>query len=74
MPGSGIRASNITEVAKKTGAVEFHSSASIKINSSMQFINAGMRENLQTIMADKEEVAGMKTNLAAYFSATGSLS
>jgi len=74
MPGAGIRAANITDVAKKTGAVEFHSSASTRVNSSMLFINAGMQENLQTIMADKEEVAGMKANLAAYFSAAGSSS
>jgi len=67
MPGSGIRAANIIEVAKKTGAIEFHSSASIKVNSSMLFINEGMQENLQTIMADKNEVAGMQENLAAYF-------
>jgi len=67
MPGSGIRAANIAEVAKKTGAAEFHSSASVKMNSSMTFINQDMRENLQTIMADKNEVAGMKENLAAYF-------
>jgi len=68
MPGSGIRAANIVEVAKKTGAVEFHSSASKKASSRMLFINEGMQENLQTIMADKEEVAGMQENLAAYFS------
>jgi len=67
MPGSGIRAANIAEVAKKTGAAEFHSSASVKMNSSMTFINQDMRENLQTIMADKNEVAGMKENLSAYF-------
>jgi len=67
MPGSGIRAANIAEVAKKTGAAEFHSSASVKMNSSMTFINQAMRENLQTIMADKNEVAGMKENLSAYF-------
>jgi len=67
MPGSGIRATNISEVAKRTGAVEFHSSASIKMNSSMTFINQDMRENLQTIMADKNEVAGMKENLSAFF-------
>jgi len=67
MPGSGIRAANIAEVAKKTGAAEFHSSASVKMNSSMTFINQDMRENLQTIMADKNEVEGMKENLSAYF-------
>jgi len=63
MPGSGIRAANIADVAKKTGAHEFHSSASIKINSTMQFINEGMQENLQTIMADANEVTGMKENV-----------
>jgi len=67
MPGSGIRAANIAELAKKTGAAEFHSSASIKVNSSMTFINQDMRESLQTIMADKNEVEGMKENLSAYF-------
>ncbi|MFT3935209.1 MAG: copper homeostasis protein CutC [Chitinophagaceae bacterium] len=67
MPGSGIRADNIAEVAKKTGAVEFHSSASIKLNSNMQYINEGMQENLQTIMADEKEVSGMKENLFKYF-------
>src|SRR5450432_4076867 len=67
MPGSGIRAANIIEVAKKTGAIEFHSSASIKINSSMTYINEGMQEQLQTIMADKNEVIGMKEKLNEYF-------
>ncbi|MEP6750910.1 MAG: copper homeostasis protein CutC [Bacteroidota bacterium] len=67
MPGSGIRAANIIDVAKKTGAVEFHSSASIKVDSSMSFINAGMQEKLQTIMADRNEVAGMKGQLTEYF-------
>jgi copper homeostasis protein len=69
MPGSGVRAANIIELAKKTGAVEFHSSASIKTNSSMLFVNEGMQENLQIIMADKNEIIGMKENLEAYFSA-----
>ena len=67
MPGSGIRASNIAEVAKKTGAVEFHSSASIKANTNMLFVNQAMQENLQTIMADQAEVAAMKEQLTAYF-------
>jgi hypothetical protein len=33
----------------------------------MSFINEDMHENLQTIMADKNEVAGMKENLTSYF-------
>jgi copper homeostasis protein len=72
MPGSGVRAANIIEVAKKTGAVEFHSSASSKINSSMQFVNDSMQENLQTNMADKYEVAGMREKLVEYFAAVDS--
>ncbi|MEO5684677.1 MAG: copper homeostasis protein CutC [Chitinophagaceae bacterium] len=67
MPGSGVRAATVIELAKKTGAVEFHSSASVKAASPMLFINEGMQENLQTIMADKEEITGMKQQLEAYF-------
>lgn len=69
MPGSGIRAANIAEVAKKTGAVEFHSSAKIKINSDMLYTNESMQEQLQNTLADKNEIIGMKENLAAYFAA-----
>ena len=67
MPGSGVRAANIIDVAKKTGAAEFHSSATVKIDSSMLFVNEGMQEKLQTIMVDKDEVTGMKEKLAEYF-------
>ena len=67
MPGSGIRAANIASVAEKTGATEFHSSAGIKVNSSMQYFNEGMQENLQTITADRDEIISMKENLAAWF-------
>lgn len=72
MPGAGIRTANIAELAKKTGAVEFHSSASKKTSSSMLFLNEGMNENLQTIMADSNEITGMRQNLAAYFTAQAS--
>jgi copper homeostasis protein len=67
MPGSGVRAINIAELAKRTGAVEFHSSAKIKINSDMLYVNEGMQESLQNTLADKNEIIGMKENLAAYF-------
>ena len=69
MPGSGVRAANIVELAKNTGAAEFHSSASIKTDTSMLFVNEGMQENLQTIMANKNEIIGMKENLHTYFTA-----
>ncbi len=66
MPGSGVRASNIVDLAKQTSAIEFHSSASIKLNSSMLYINDAMQENLQTIMANENEIREMKANLEAY--------
>jgi copper homeostasis protein len=31
MPGSGVRADNILEIAEATGAVEFHTSARIEL-------------------------------------------
>lgn len=39
MPGCGIRENNIAEIAKRTGAKEFHFSAREKKESSMQFRN-----------------------------------
>lgn len=39
MPGAGINPENILEIASKTGAKSFHSSARIKINSEMQYRN-----------------------------------
>jgi copper homeostasis protein len=48
MPGSGIRASNIRQIADSTGAREFHSSARSKTKSAMKFIHPSF--------ADSEEV------------------
>jgi len=56
MPGSGVRADNIIELAQKTGAVEFHTSARMNIDSRMNFINEGMKENLRSVSLDEEEV------------------
>ena len=56
MPGSGLRASNVIDVAKITGAREFHTSARININSTMNYTNEAMKENLQTVLVDEEEV------------------
>jgi copper homeostasis protein len=67
MPGAGVRAANIAALAEKTGAVEFHSSASIKASTAMQYVNEEMQENLQTIMADAREVAAMNENLTDWF-------
>jgi copper homeostasis protein len=56
MPGSGLRSSNVLEVAKITGAREFHTSARIFTNTKMEYIVAGMEEDLKTILVDGEEV------------------
>lgn len=59
MPGSGVRAENIIELAEKSGAVEFHSSARKNTDSNMKQQNALMIENLQTIGLDEEEIKSM---------------
>lgn len=56
MPGSGVRSDHISELAKKTGAVEFHTSARINIDSKMNYVNEAMKENLKTVSLDEEEV------------------
>ncbi len=63
MPGSGLRASNVTDVAKITGATEFHTSARINIDSTMHYTNEAMKENLQTVLVDEEEVKQIIANL-----------
>ena len=50
MPGSGLRASNVIDVAKITGAGEFHTSARINIDSTMHYTSKAMKENLQTVL------------------------
>jgi len=59
MPGSGVNADNIMQMAESTGAVEFHSSASIFLNSEMKYVNELMDEKMQHIVVNKEEVRKM---------------
>lgn len=63
MPGSGVRADNIVELAKKTGATEFHSSARKKLDSMMKYSNAAMKETLSSVTADEEEIKNLIVNL-----------
>lgn len=65
MPGSGVRSANIAELAEKTGAVEFHTSARILQVSGMEFVSEGMQEDLTVTMADEEEIRLIKEKLAA---------
>lgn len=63
MPGSGVRSDNIIELAKRTAAVEFHTSARINISSKMDYTNEGMKEKLQSVSLDEEEVKKIIANL-----------
>jgi copper homeostasis protein len=65
MPGSGVRASNIAQIAANTGAVEFHSSARRMESSNMKIFNESMKENLQTVNVDVEEITQMLEQLTS---------
>lgn len=59
MPGSGVNRNNIVELAEKTGAIEFHSSAKMNTQSRMEFANSSMNETLQIVTVDEEEVKAL---------------
>jgi copper homeostasis protein len=63
MPGSGVRADNIAELAKITGAVEFHTSARMNIDSKMNYANEAMKESLRSVTVDEAEILNIITNL-----------
>ncbi|HEV9038265.1 MAG TPA: copper homeostasis protein CutC [Puia sp.] len=65
MPGSGVRASNIVELAEKTGASEFHTSARVLKASAMTYVNAGMKENQSVVLAGEEEIKKIREQLTA---------
>lgn len=67
MPGSGVRAANIIDIAKQTGSSQFHSAASIKMRSEMNFVNDAMHEELQDIIVNKQEVVDMIEELNRFF-------
>ena len=56
MPGSGLNSSNIIDVARLTGANEFHASARTVAKSGMDFVVQAMNEDLQTVTVDGDEV------------------
>jgi copper homeostasis protein len=63
MPGSGVRSDNILELAKRTGAVEFHTSARMNIDSKMNYKNEAMKESLKSVSADVDEIKSIIANL-----------
>ena len=56
MPGAGVRADNIAEIAGKTKAVEFHTSAKKTLPGKMEYKNQEMDEALESISVDEDEV------------------
>lgn len=70
MPGSGLKSSNIIDVARATGAAEFHTSARILASSGMDYVSAAMNEDLKTATVDGNEVKKMADLLRQYQSAT----
>jgi copper homeostasis protein len=65
MPGSGVRSVNIVDLAEKTGASEFHTSARLVQASGMGFVNAEMKEDQAMALASEEEIKKIKDRLAA---------
>ena len=63
MPGSGIKSTNIFDIAKTTNAMEFHSSARITIDSKMEFNNPLLESSLKRTILDGEEVHAIRTKL-----------
>ncbi len=67
MPGSGVRSSNVIELAKSTGAIAFHSSARKPLASKMDYLNPNMAEELKHASVDEEEVSRLKIALEQFF-------
>jgi copper homeostasis protein len=63
MPGGGVRAESILDLAAETGAREFHTAARITIPSMMQFINPSMREQLTSVAVHSDEIRQMRALL-----------
>ena len=70
MPGSGVRAENIIQLAKDTGATCFHSSARKTFESPMQYQNTDMKEKLVQVSLDGTEVKHLKHTLITHFNST----
>jgi len=59
MAGGGIRSHNILEIAEKTCAVEFHTSARIDVEPKKAKAKTSMKENLSFVSADEKEIKAM---------------
>lgn len=63
MPGSGLHSNNIEELMNYTNATEFHTSARKNVQSNMEYLNAQMNEQLQSVNVDIDEVNAILTKL-----------
>jgi copper homeostasis protein len=63
MPGSGVRSDNIIQIARITGATEFHTSARTFAAGKMQFNSKTMNEQMQSVTLDTEEVRKILASL-----------
>lgn len=66
MPGSGINAENIVEMAENTGAIEFHSSASHQISNTHLYSNPDMNETLSHTSINADAVENMVHQLRLF--------
>ena len=67
MLGSGINSSNIHALKSHTGATAFHASARKTFPSEMQFNKSTMRESLDSISIDENEVTQLRKELDRIF-------
>ena len=65
MPGSGVRSTNVRELAAFTGARAFHSSARSTKPSAMGYRNPAMMEELDSVTIDADEVSALRQLLDA---------
>jgi copper homeostasis protein len=65
LPGSGVRANNISEIIASTGVKEIHSSARKNYPSTMLFSPVSMQEQMMFTGVDQEEIIIMKKAIAS---------
>ena len=66
MPGSGVRADNVINLAKKTNAIEFHTSAKKLLHNKMDYKNPEMKESLDLISVDGDEIKKIVRQLSDF--------
>ena len=66
MPGSGVNSENIISLAESTGAIEFHSSASVLKNSNMNYMNESIEHKMEHVIVNKDEVKKMSDLLKQF--------